>query len=599
MRHHSETSRRSPRPGRWARWPGRILLLLATAAGPTVAAGQVWEQLLENGDLSRWQDGAPVGWSVVVGATEDPQRPVSELLRIADGPDGRPALRLRGEARTGVWQVVMQEGIPVAPGDVLCLGGWLRTRDVARDGHRFANCQLGLQCLDAKGDLLFYQMPLAGTGTRPWTAGRLAVTMPPQAATVRVLAFLSMSGAADFAGLSLERLRLPEPDPELGAVGRWRTDLDLLDAGLRRVHPDPFRHLAADAYAGQLAALARDAGADPVRSSLELMRLIARLGDAHTRVLCPELTSAPVPLGLWDFADGWHVTATVSAHADLLAARVTAVGETPVGEAVVRLGECVPHENPEWLRAMVPRLLTQPRLLHALQLAPTDTAVQLTVVTPDGVRRTASVGPGDGSTAAAVVSALPDADQRAPGLQDHGPYWYARLAADRQVAYLQYRACREDPARPLADFTGEVLDAVPTHCFVLDLRANGGGDSRLLEPLLQGVARLAERGVVGQTWLLTGRQTFSSAALNAATFVQLTGARVAGEPMGNPPDHFGQPIAMELPNTRIRFQCSAKSFHPGGLTAADLAPDLALEVRAADWFAGRDPVLEAILARCP
>jgi len=584
---------------------GSLVALAAVAIGtgappPAAASGPLRVELLRNGDFSAWEDGVPVGWTVEIGAREATDGPASAVERLGDGPDGRTALRLRGDTETRLWHGVTQGDIPVAPGDVLVLGGWLRTQDVRRDGHRFANCQLGLQCFDAGGDLLFYQMPLGGDGTRPWTAGRIAVAVPPGAATVRVIAFLSMSGVADFAGVSLERLQIPPADPGLGPAGRWRADLALLDTLLRAVHPEPFAALPEPAYVARLAAIADQAGADPARTSVALMRLVAALGDAHTRVLCPELTSEPVPLGLWDFADGLHVTATTAPHAALLGGRVVRIGTAPLDTARARLAALVAHETDSWIRYTVPRLLTQPRLLHALGLVPTAGAVPVTVVAPDGEQTTAEVGPAADHDAAELVFALPAADALPLALQDHGNYWYTRVAGG-QVAYLQYRQCREDPDRPVAAFAAEVvadLAATPPACFVLDLRANGGGDSRVLSPVFQGVARVLAGGSVGQAWVVTGRRTFSSAALNAVEFVAGTGARVIGEPMGNKPDHFGQPLGFTLPNTGVRLQCSARAFVRLVGDPPTVLPDVEIVPVAADWFAGRDPVLDWLVAHC-
>ena len=62
------------------------------------------------------------------------------------------------------------------------------------------------------------------------------------------------------------------------------------------------------------------------------------------------------------------------------------------------------------------------------------------------------------------------------------------------LLYVWYLRCQSDPANPFPSFAAVVfqaLDASPVDAFVLDLRDNTGGDSSIINPLLNGLAQRA------------------------------------------------------------------------------------------------------------
>ena len=65
--------------------------------------------------------------------------------------------------------------------------------------------------------------------------------------------------------------------------------------------------------------------------------------------------------------------------------------------------------------------------------------------------------------------------------------------------------------------------------------------------------------------------------------------------MGNKPNHFGQVQAVTLPNTGMVLQYSTKTFYRVEGDPETLAPDVVVPVVSADWFAGRDAAVEAVL----
>ena len=89
------------------------------------------------------------------------------------------------------------------------------------------------------------------------------------------------------------------------------------------------------------------------------------------------------------------------------------------------------------------------------------------------------------------------------------------------------------------------------------------------------------------SWALT----YSSALLNAVAMKTKTHALAVGESPGQSSSHYGEVKFLRLPNSQVRVTYSTKYFEREPL---DL--DLEVQVEAADYYAGRDPVLAAILA---
>ena len=166
------------------------------------------------------------------------------------------------------------------------------------------------------------------------------------------------------------------------------------------------------------------------------------------------------------------------------------------------------------------------------------------------------------------------------------------------MLYFAYNACAEDARAgsfgKLVAGTLAFADQHPVDRFVIDLRRNEGGDSRLLEPLLVGLA--ARPQLAGRVFAIIGMHTFSSAVINAMDLERRVHARLVGGPTSGKPSAYGEVKLFELPRSQLRVQYSTKLFSNADFPGDALAPDIPVAVTAADWFAGRDPALAAILA---
>jgi len=380
------------------------------------------------------------------------------------------------------------------------------------------------------------------------------------------------------------------PEPQTRAE-RWQADAEKLVETLEARHPDPFTVTSKRAFVASLDTLT--ANADD-RSTLELtiglMRVVATLGDSHTRIN-PWATRRVqrYPVEVHDFPGGLYVTRAAGEHADLLGARLVRIGDVPVEEAYVAVQSTVSHENDMLLREQAARYLTLGRVLHGLGVLP---AIQTGafVFERDGTRieRTLSTNrPGTWQNGA-----------RSRTLEPTDRYYAFDLRADTRTLYVQYNLCAEDPQRPFDDVVDQAMqayDAGAARRVVLDLRHNPGGNSRVIRPLYDA---FDARGIGTERPLavLIGRRTASSAVLNSVEIADRYPATTfIGEPTGGAPNGFGEVKTFALPYSELEVQHSTKYFDLVPGDAPWLTPDRAVTLTAADYFAGRDRALEAAM----
>lgn len=369
---------------------------------------------------------------------------------------------------------------------------------------------------------------------------------------------------------------------------------------LERTHPDPYHGLpraefiaALDAFEAAVPAMA------PEEATVELMRIWAMLSlegrDGHQFALPTAEASGPfLPIRVYEFAEGVFVTGAAPPHEDLVGARITAVGSTPIEEVLAAIEPLVPRDGPATVPAFRPFFFLRTDVLRGLGIV--DGGPVAVEVERDGRTETVDLEPialdewnawGDGLG----MQQLP-ADDRVPYLADPAPFTAELL--DDGVAYVRYRAVGHPDVAAVDGW----FDAGEATSLVLDLRQNPGGDNTTYGPLLALVRDVAATGQ-GAVTVLIDRVTFSAAANLATEIEARTNARFVGEPMGGGLNFWDDvrrlrlealPMPMEVAIS-VRYWQFADPEDP----RLTIEPDIAVEVTAADFFAGHDPALEAAL----
>ena len=393
------------------------------------------------------------------------------------------------------------------------------------------------------------------------------------------------------------------------AAGGWLADLRLLVAQMEALHPDLFHGMGEAEWRRRVSALERSLPSlrgDQV--TVEVMRLVAGVSvrgrDGHMGAFPVDETAPPVlPLRFYLFADGLHVVDAMDPYAGLVGGRVTRVGGRPVGEVVRRVSALVPKDSEATVPLWLPRFLVMPEVYSGLGITRPGGQVSLTVQRGGGRPRTVPVGTVSQADYLDWVGGhhgffLPPARPGVRWLSRVGePFWFARIPG-RRALYVQYNQV----AGPTQDEVDAVLAAAGRGVdrVVVDLRHNLGGDNTRYGAFVDAL-RTSRLNRPGRLYLLVGRATFSAAANFATTMDRETRATFAGEPTGGGVNQYGETREVRLERLPIPLLVPVPTEYveagrPGDRRLA-ITPELPVRLRAADYFAGRDPVLAAVLAR--
>lgn len=133
---------------------------------------------------------------------------------------------------------------------------------------------------------------------------------------------------------------------------------------------------------------------------------------------------------------------------------------------------------------------------------------------------------------------------------------------------------------------------------IVDVRLNGGGDNTTYGSLtsLFGSPAVNRRG---KLYLLIGRGTFSAAGNFTAELDRSTRAVIVGEPTGGGVETYGDTFPVLLPTVGWTIRIAAR-YHERKRSRSDrrlaVDPDVRVDLTSAQYFSGRDPVLERALA---
>jgi hypothetical protein len=375
-----------------------------------------------------------------------------------------------------------------------------------------------------------------------------------------------------------------------GRVAAWRDDLHTLATELPARHANAFFHANEVAWQRAVTELDRRIpDLDDAHVIAELARLVAAIGDGHT--MLGGAPSHAYPLALVWFDDGIFVVGAPADAGWAVGRKLVAIDKHPIADAIATMTPFVSRDNEAGLHGQLPGYFTDATFLAGADLAASSDHATYTLAAADGSTRDLPLAPG-APPSLAFPKPLP--------LHLQGPatkYWN-KYDAPNKLIYLAYNECADDNrVGPFADFAASTLafaDAHPVDRFVIDLRRNGGGDSRIIEPLLTGLAR--RPALAGRVFAIIGMHTFSSAMINAMQLERDLHARLVGGPTAGAPSGYGEVKRFSLPHSKLWVQYSTKLFSNPDFPGDAVQPKLPVRVTSADWFAGRDPALDAILA---
>jgi hypothetical protein len=404
-----------------------------------------------------------------------------------------------------------------------------------------------------------------------------------------------------FLALALPHAPTPAHDDRVDA---WTEDVLHLVEEIERLHPDPFFGVPREEFEAAVdALLARLDDLDDAAIAAEVARLVALLSRAgregHSGVF---LHTGFAPVQLYGFADGWFVVDADEPQRELVGTRLVAVGGVPVDEACARLSPYLTRDNDWNLRMKLGPTLANLALLSAAGLSDGETVV-LRIDVPAKGERDASLSPAPFQHGEVMRRSHGTLPRRRDELWLTGTdrAWRLEVLPEQRALYVQYnQVVPSGEGQTLADFAAGIVrtfEQQKLERVIVDVRSNGGGDNTTFGPLIKALQTpsIDREGVL---YGLIGRATFSAAGNFVTVLQRDTKAILVGEPTGGAPNQYGDARTVALPHHGgLEVRIATRYHEFGGPEDVRLThePDLAVPLSSADYFAGRDPVLQAAL----
>lgn len=412
----------------------------------------------------------------------------------------------------------------------------------------------------------------------------------------------------------------------------WRADLQFaVDTFLARDRS--FGDGARARFRAAVAALADSAG---VRTNEEMIvglaKAVAMADNAHTRLYLVRNRSElrRLPVRVWWFADGLFVIRAQPGYEALLGARLTHLCGHPVDE-VRRDVRPLYAGNDAWASYIGAYTMTSPEVLEGLRLCPRGAAPTVGYVARDGRRGERALEPLPLRISRDPTEAWWDLSPLHPGVQ--GPwasalpadtarlplylrdplhaYWFRYLPGERTL-YIQHNRAGQMEGETMAAFTERVLadlQSRPVRKIVVDERFDTGGNLQIARPFMERLSAAARERGVG-LYVISGRATFSAGLTHLAQLRQWGHATIVGEGPGEGMEFWAEGGNLVMPNSRLTLHFADRvhsyAAHKRGprspyldteLFADRVTPQIRVRATSRDYFAGRDPELEAILRR--
>jgi hypothetical protein len=333
-----------------------------------------------------------------------------------------------------------------------------------------------------------------------------------------------------------------------------RNDVELLLTELERIHPNPYHAVSrAEMRAAADDLNARLSGLDDDQMLVELMRLVARLGERDGHAGVALFSKAHFyPYYLYNFSEGIFVVAAIK-RPSLVGARLVAIAGRPVEEVLRLVEPLMTRDNAMTVKANAHYLLAAAEVLHGLGVMPTADRATFTFDLPSGSRTNLQLRPltfaawsrGLRSAFPTFAYALPRRPKPLFVSQRGSDQWLTTLRRGR-VVYLAYNSAQ----RNTFDTSERLLRLARKRRVtrvIVDLRNNGGGEIRTYGPLLDALRSKTVRRK--KLVVILGRSTFSAAVHFAADVKRQTRAIFVGEPTGGSPNHYSDTDPVSLPVT--------------------------------------------------
>ena len=374
-------------------------------------------------------------------------------------------------------------------------------------------------------------------------------------------------------------------------------ELEFIDTELRRLHPDLFFTKSQTAYENDLASFkSASAGLSDTEFRLEMAKFIAELGDQHTYIAMPIDIMNKFPIKVWWQQNKGIVIETSQAYRGMLGHELVSIDNTPLWELKDVGMRYLAHQNLAWKDALSPRFIHLADVLeHEGMIADANSASFL-FENPEGQEFRIEIESQTQINDWVSVEELSSTTPLYKLSTDNYFYTY-----QDNILYIQYNSARPVSGYSLSDFIGDIQFALannPVEKVVVDIRFNYGGYINFFLPVINFLAQ-SEFNQSDRLFVLTGRNSFSSAVGAIYAFQRLTEATFVGGPTGGKPNGFSHVIGYNLNGSLNTLYMSTDYLAVTEEDVDSFYPEHLAQFTQQDFITGRDPAITYILSNWP
>lgn len=383
-------------------------------------------------------------------------------------------------------------------------------------------------------------------------------------------------------------------------VGAWQRDIDYLAEELPKKHKNLFFKLSKEEFYKETNSLKQNLNKmndDEIK--IEICKIMTSIGDAHTGA---NISSEKMfPVDLYWFKDGVYVINTTEEYSKVKYSKLKKINDTDIQTVIRKLSDIIPHDNEAGIKSQMPYYIVMPTVLKTFHIIDNADMAKFTFQDKDGKSIEMDLKTLDSNEVFNKILLRAKKGKDIPLYMKNvnSAYWFEYLK-DSKTIYFKYNKCVEtDGEKLFDDYSKEIIHSInkeQVEKLIIDLRDNRGGDSRVLNKFIKEISK-SKLNKEGSIFVIVGRETFSSAILNAITLKKNTKAIFVGEPTSGKPNHYGEVKKFKLPNSQTTIRYSTKYFNNYDKDIPSFIPDKQIELSIDDYINNNDPIMDYIIKK--